>query len=443
MYSKHRTSNVLPHPLDSPYFIATELQKASHITQNPQIKYLKNSNPIHTMSHTQYGTPILINSTRNSVSTLKRIDLTSDNTFKYDENWLQQRIFETPALLPVNEVDPIFGPLIPVCRELMTNVGPIDNIFINELGMLTLVECKLWRNPEARRKVVGQILDYAQEFSRMSFDDLSQRIRQNTGRSGNPLFDIIAEQTEDCVEKDFTDSVIRNLRRGRFLLLIVGDGIRESVEQISEYLQVHAHLNFTFALVEQALYSSSDDPDTILIQPRVLAKTVEIERAVVRIENNSIECAAPTVERDKTVTTRSTKNSRKSITEQYLFEELEQSAPETVAELSDLFELLKQRDFELAYGSSGISVKTDKFNYISFRPDGTIRNYGCGENTEGAAYLEALSDLIPNSYISEAKGGWRSYVRHTDDTDVHIKEVLAVKEQWLSLIEQTRYTFNQ
>ena len=395
------------------------------------------------MSHTQYGTPILINNAQSRVSTLKRIDLTSDTNFKYDENWLQQRIFETPALLPVNEVDPIFGPLIPVCRELMTNVGPIDNVFINELGMLTLVECKLWRNPEARRKVVGQILDYAQEFSRMSFDDLSQRISKNTGRSGNPLFDIISEQTEDCSEKDFTDSVIRNLRRGRFLLLIVGDGIRESVEQISEYLQAHAHLNFTFALVEQALFCSDEDPDTILIQPRVLAKTVEIERAVVRIEGNSIECVAPAIEEAKAVTTRSANSRRKTITEQYFFEELEQSAPETVAGLRDLFELLQQRDFELDYGSSGISVKTDKFNYISFRPDGTIRNYGCGENPEGTVYLEALSDLIPDSYISEAKGGWRSYVRHNDESDVHSKEILEVKDQWLSLIEETRYKKNQ
>jgi hypothetical protein len=57
--------------------------------------------------------------------------------------------------------------------------------------------------------------------------------------------------------------------------------------------------------------------------------------------------------------------------------------------------------------------------------------------------LEALSDLIPDSYISEAKGGWRSYVRHNDESDVHSKEVLEVKDQWLSLIEETRYKKNQ
>ena len=29
-----------------------------------------------------------------------------------------------------------------------------------------LIECKLWRNPEARREVVGQILDYAKVLTR-------------------------------------------------------------------------------------------------------------------------------------------------------------------------------------------------------------------------------------------------------------------------------------
>jgi hypothetical protein len=47
-----------------------------------------------------------------------------------------------PGILPVREVDPSFGPLIPLCRELRTEAGPIDVAFINPFGKLTLVECK-------------------------------------------------------------------------------------------------------------------------------------------------------------------------------------------------------------------------------------------------------------------------------------------------------------
>ena len=49
--------------------------------------------------------------------------------------------------------------LTPLCTELRTEAGALDIAFINQFGRLTLVECKLWRNPEARRKVVAQALD--------------------------------------------------------------------------------------------------------------------------------------------------------------------------------------------------------------------------------------------------------------------------------------------
>jgi hypothetical protein len=38
-------------------------------------------------------------------------------------------------------------------------------------GLPVLVECKLWRNPQARHQVVSQILDYAKELSRWSSSD--------------------------------------------------------------------------------------------------------------------------------------------------------------------------------------------------------------------------------------------------------------------------------
>jgi hypothetical protein len=49
---------------------------------------------------------------------------------------------------------------------MATPAGPLDALFINRHGALGLVKCKLWRNPQARREVVGQILDYAKELAR-------------------------------------------------------------------------------------------------------------------------------------------------------------------------------------------------------------------------------------------------------------------------------------
>ena len=69
---------------------------------------------------------------------------------------------------------------------------------------------------------------------------------------------LAVSESEDMDERDFIDSVSRNLRRGRFLLLIVGDGIRESVEHIVDFLQEYAHLNFGLALVEFGIFRLPD-----------------------------------------------------------------------------------------------------------------------------------------------------------------------------------------
>ncbi|MGB8417807.1 hypothetical protein [Paraburkholderia sp.] len=77
----------------------------------------------------------------------------------------------------------------------------------------------------------------------------------------------------------FNDALTKNLRRGRFLLLIVGDGIREGVEAISEYLQIHAGLHFSLGLIELPIFAMPDGGR--LIVPRVLARTALITRTVV------------------------------------------------------------------------------------------------------------------------------------------------------------------
>ena len=64
------------------------------------------------------------------------------------------------------------------------------------------------------------------------------------------------------------------------MLLIVGDGIREGVETIAEYLQVHANLHFSLGLVELPIFLAGD---LRIVTPRVLARTHLIEREVVTV----------------------------------------------------------------------------------------------------------------------------------------------------------------
>ena len=71
------------------------------------------------------------------------------------------------------------------------------------------------------------------------------------------------------------------------LLLIVGDGIREGVGAITDFLENHASLHFTFGLVEMAVFRLPDGGQ--LVQPRVLAQSQIIRRIVVDLRHDSIE----------------------------------------------------------------------------------------------------------------------------------------------------------
>jgi len=206
----------------------------------------------------------------------------------FKEAYLQQLLFEHPALLPIDELEPMFGGLIPLGREVPTPAGPIDLLYVNAEAFLTIVETKLWRNPGAVRDVFAQIIDYVKELARWSYDDLEQAA-QSAGVSGlpsgrQPLLALVAAESDELDERAFLDQMCRNLRLGRVLLLIVGDGIREGVERMAEFLQQTPQLGFTLGLIEIGLFrTQSDKPDSLFVQPRIIARTREITRAVVEI----------------------------------------------------------------------------------------------------------------------------------------------------------------
>jgi hypothetical protein len=204
--------------------------------------------------------------------------------FLYDEAWMQRWIQRHPTLLPIDQIEPSLTPLTPVCMELPTPSGFVDNLMMTPDGGLVVVETKLWRNPQARREVVGQVLDYAKDLSRWDYEALERAVRIARREPGLNLYQLVCGGDAAAErEAPFIDAVTRNLRHGRLLLVIAGDGIQESAEQLTDYLQRHMALHFTLAIVELSLWRI---PETamVFIQPKIIARTVQIERAVVRLE---------------------------------------------------------------------------------------------------------------------------------------------------------------
>jgi hypothetical protein len=259
---------------------------------------------------------------------LDRLSLTLK---EHDESWLQRLIYRFPELLPVPEIEPAFGSLVSVCIELPTPAGSIDNLFVTETGNLAIVECKLWRNPQARRQVVTQIIDYSHSIAEWSYGQLETAIisgaRPDDEKTSGGLFSLVSDDSE-LDEPGFVDAVSRNLRLGRVLLLLVGDGIREGVETLAEYLQVHAGFHFALGIVEMAVFRLS--PHGFLVQPRVLARTVNIERGIVKLDYGGVRIEPPS---------RAYSAQRTSISEEQLLERMENVAPEAFAALKTFREM--------------------------------------------------------------------------------------------------------
>jgi hypothetical protein len=212
-----------------------------------------------------------------SASLPERIPLGVSDS-QYDEKWLQAQLFKFPQALPITEIDPHASALVPVCTELRTDGGPADILYVTRTGKIVLVETKLWRNSEARRIVVAQILDYAKELSSWTYEDLAREAAQASKGGPEHLLKSVKAAHPDLDEAAFVDGINRSLLEGDFILIIAGDGIRSGAEALVSFIERFGNLSFHFALVEIASYRLADGG--LLLQPRVLARTELLHRTV-------------------------------------------------------------------------------------------------------------------------------------------------------------------
>ncbi len=339
----------------------------------------------------QGGSP-LVQRPDGSIHSLGRVPFTRK---KFDEGWIQELIRANPELLPVDEIESVFSPLIAIGREVPTNAGPIDNLYISPQGYLTIVETKLWRNPEARREVVGQIIDYAKEVSKWSFSELEERVKSYNRQYRGADYGLVKtlqleqEQIEEEDEAFIIDSISRNIERGRFLLLIVGDGIRESVEDMVDFLAQTPQLLFTLALVELQIYElDAAQEQSLLIIPQIVTRTREVTRAIVKIEAKEIESVEIKVA-----------DSISTDADEEFFNSLSKNV---TSELVDFARSIVQ-DLE----NLGCIVEWHSASYVMKLPNptGSRRNLSIvGVNKQGQAFVGALANQLKKSGLPEQIG---------------------------------------
>jgi len=165
------------------------------------------------------------------------------------EDELQTFLKEHPDLMPLEEIDLNAPPLLCIGWEVGLASGAEDILYIDPNGLLTVVETKLRRNPEARREVVGQILEYAAQMSTWIAADAERQAekffnssvcpQQYRGCTLERALQVFLESSELLPEFSydyFLEQVRSNIDRGHFRLVIAIDEPPEPLLKTVEFV---------------------------------------------------------------------------------------------------------------------------------------------------------------------------------------------------------------
>lgn len=283
----------------------------------------------------------------------RQLSLLASREKVFNEKWLQELLYKHPSILPVDSINSSFAPLIALGRE----IAGIDDLFISPEGLITIVETKLWRNPEAHRTVVAQILEYARNITSWSFQRLDEVVQNFTRkRYGHPksIYKIVRSMVRDLdlSEMEFQQRVQDCIDNGRFALLIVGDKIFPGATQLAETIQSAPDMHYSMGFVELRCYRFNKDSTwPLIVIPHFVAKTKEITRAVVKVvyEQEKPEIEVFTPEDEKTSSTGNT-----------TFDEFIASLPSTISAKFKLYITNWQKaGYTVYWGKVGFSLRLE------------------------------------------------------------------------------------
>ena len=341
----------------------------------------------------------------------------------FDESFLQELLADHPELLPVSEIRDDIGPVTLIGREVRVPSGYIDNLYLSTEGCPVLVETKLFRNPEARREVLSQTLDYVKDLVAKDYEWFAKQwqAQQSAQQKQHAcLLDALNAKADDLIEEEFIiDRVHRFLSRGEIVALIVGDGIQSRLKELVDHVcKDTPHLRYALGLVEIACYEdSSIEGNELLVVPRVRQHVEPVERASVRIElSEPLEgkikvtpsVASPAV-------TKSSK-SRVTMTEEDFLDSVTANAGKETSEQIHAFyqDLLDRFDLYLDFKSSSLMIKvqppSDEFNGVSI----------LGFEKRGAIYNTAFFNMfefwgIPKEVVATLASDYWGALNKIDD----------------------------
>ena len=254
-----------------------------------------------------------------------------------DEDEFQALIAEHPELLDGEQVRPGNARRwILVTRE--KGIAPssgaanrwfLDHLIIDQDAVPTLAELKRGSNPEIRRTIIGQLLEYAAHASQTwTAEELRSAFERQAEAQGRDPRDEIAGLLQTDGEPDvdgFWDKVSTNLAARRLRLLFVADRIPDPLAQVVEFLNAQ--------------------------MPDIEVLAVEVKR----FQSKSVQTLVPRViGRMPTVSARGRTGQR--LTRESFLEGFEDDEVRQVA--ARLLDAASQAGAEIVYGDSfGLSIR--------------------------------------------------------------------------------------
>ena len=162
-----------------------------------------------------------------------------------DEKELQELVANHPELLSCEQMspdDPRRWILIKQEQGISDTVGggirwSLDLLIIDQDAIPTLVEVKRSSNSEIRRKIVGQMLDYAAHAQyTLEVLDIRRDFEESRNRAGQDPDSVLAERLGEHNADEFWQRVETNLRVANLRLLFVADGIPNELAREADFL---------------------------------------------------------------------------------------------------------------------------------------------------------------------------------------------------------------
>ena len=200
------------------------------------------------------------------------------------EDELQALIAEHPELLDGRQMrpeDPLRWILIAREQGIAESADAaarwaVDHLLADQDAVPTLVEVKRGRNPEIRRTIIGQMLEYAAHAARTwTVDTLRRAFEESTDDPGAELGSLLQPAGDEEPDADaFWERVATNLEAAHLRLLFVADEIPDELARVVEFL--NAQMARIEVLAVEIKRFKADSRQTLV--PRVIGRTAASPR---------------------------------------------------------------------------------------------------------------------------------------------------------------------